>query len=100
MKRNIPIDDQVNETMQSLDNLQPAKANEYLFTRIQQRIENRKQLNNYSQLMFRLAIVLIVFIGINVFSYEKLYSDVSSGTSDIEAFAADYGLQVSINYFN
>jgi hypothetical protein len=95
MKRNLQIEEQVDAAMRSLDGLQPAEANPYLFTRIQQRMQNKRQLNSFSHLMLKLAVALILFIGVNVFTYERITGSSNTSNTGIEAFATDYDLQLT-----
>ena len=96
MKRNGNINEEVEQAMQSLDGLQPATANPFLYTRIMQRMKNRVQDKTYGSQMFRLAMVLLIFIAINVFTYDKFAgSNTSDNKTGVEAFASDYGLQLS-----
>jgi hypothetical protein len=95
MKRNLQVEQKVDRAMQSLDGLAPAEANPYLYTRIQQRLQNKQQSGSFSSMMFRLAVVLIIFIAINVFTFEKFSANTGSSKTTIESFATDYDLQVA-----
>ncbi len=97
MNKHLPLEEEIDAAMQSLEGMQPAVANEFLYTRIQQRIRNKQEAKGFGNIMFRLAVVLLVFIAANVFTYEKIGSDAtpSNGKSSIETFASDYGLSNS-----
>jgi hypothetical protein len=101
MKKNIPIEQLVDAAMNSLDGLQPAEANPFLYTRIEQRLKNQQQVETYGKSMFRLALVLIAFIILNVFTYDKLSSNnnMSQSKTGAEAFASDYGLQQNMDNY-
>jgi hypothetical protein len=92
------IDKLVNDTLNSLEGVQRAEANPYLYTRIEQRMKNRYQHSSYQRkLMPVLAIALVLFISLNLLSYLKVnatdtnQTSVSSGSS-IESFATEYSL--------
>ena len=97
MKKNLLNEPQAELALQSLEGLSPAPANPYLFTKIQQRILNKKNTHAYGNMMFRLAIVLLIFIAANLCTYEKITSEPGKGNNNtsIEAFASDYGLSES-----
>jgi len=87
------IQQQIEQTLNSLDGLQKAEANPYLYTRIEQRLKN-KQPANYESTFYRLAWALIIFIALNVFTYIRISGNNQSAIkTGIESFAAEYGLQ-------
>jgi hypothetical protein len=93
--KNENIERKIEETLNSLENIQRAEANSYLFTRIEQRFKNHEQVAN-GNTFYRLAFALILFIIMNVFTYTKFQSNgVNQGgtKSGIETFATEYGLQ-------
>jgi hypothetical protein len=95
MKSKKEIEEQVEAAMPCLDSLQPATANPFLFTPIEQRLANKYATETYGRKMFSLALAIILFIVINVFSYERLTNSNSSASSvanGLEAFASDYDL--------
>lgn len=95
MKSKRQIEEYVEAAMNSLEGLQPATANPFLFTWIQQRIANKHYAESYGAVMYRLAIAIVIFLIVNVFSYGKMMdSNTADNTSEnsIEAFATDYGL--------
>lgn len=90
------IEENIEATFNSIEALEPAKANPFLFTRIEQRMKNKMQLNTYGSLLYKLAVALIIFIAVNVYTYSKFYNTnvVESSTGKgINAFATEYGLQ-------
>jgi len=94
------IEQLVNETMESLDGLQRAEANPFLYTRIMQRLKNRSgyQPAYQRKLMPVMAVALVLFISLNILSFYKVNeeprSDTNAGTG-IENFANDYNLSES-----
>ncbi|MBC7400178.1 MAG: hypothetical protein H7289_09555 [Mucilaginibacter sp.] len=97
MKNNQDIEKAVQQTLNSLDSLQQLEANEYLYAKIKQRMDNTAKVvpMNYNRVMLRLAAVLILFIGINGVSFYVLkHSSVhaTQTTSGANAFADAYNL--------
>ena len=89
----------VDETLNSLDAVERAEANPFLYTKIEQRLKNRYEPSGSYQrkLMPVLAVALVLFISVNVVSYFKVSTtDVSStsksASSGIENFANEYNL--------
>lgn len=96
MKNNQGIQQEVEQALHSLDGLKRAEASAFLFTRIQQRMRNHEQVNKYGNWLFKLAVVLILFMGANVYSYSELSGSTNveaSAGSGVNAFANEYGLQ-------
>ena len=96
MRNNERIPHEVEQALNSLDGLKRAEASAFLFTRIQQRMRNHEQVNQYGNWLFKLAVVLILFMGANVYSYSELPRSTNVGASPgtgINAFANEYGLQ-------
>jgi hypothetical protein len=97
MKNNQDIEKAVQQTLDSLDNLQQLEANEFLYAKIRQRMDNTAKVvpMNYNRVMLRLAAVLVLFIGINGVSFYVLKhsnSSASQTTSGANAFADAYNL--------
>jgi hypothetical protein len=97
MKNNQDIEKAVQQTLDSLDNLQQLEANEFLYAKIRQRMENTSKVvpMNYNRVMLRLAAALVLFIGINGVSFYILkHSSVhtTQTTSGANAFADAYNL--------
>jgi hypothetical protein len=89
------IEQLVDETMESLEGVQRTPANPFLYTRIEQRIKNRRGFSNQTKLMPVLAIALVLFISLNVLSYLKVNTGPASAKtsgSGIENFANEYNL--------
>ena len=96
------------EALKSIDNIQAVEANDFIFTRIQSRMETKKQgsKNARVKLLYRLSAVLLLLVMLNATSYFVL-KPVKSQTTNIKhqtttgiaAFADDYQLeQGSYNY--
>jgi hypothetical protein len=93
------------ETMHSIDNIAPADVNDFLFTSIQNRVEARKPSFEFMGLkpMYRVATLLIFFIVVNIISFNYVRSKTKTrgrhNTSNIDAFARDYGLNDNSNNY-
>ncbi|MES2379252.1 MAG: hypothetical protein V4553_21855 [Bacteroidota bacterium] len=97
MKNNQDIEKAVQQTLDSLDNLQQLEANEFLYAKIRQRMDNTAKVvpMNYNRVMLRLAAVLVLFIGINGLSFYVLKhssAPATQTTSGANAFADAYNL--------
>jgi len=93
------------EALKSIDNIKPAEANEFIFTRIQNRIENNTKGYERVKLksMHRLAAALLLIIAINIISFKYLANKNTGNngrqTSGIDAFSNDYNLQKNLNNY-
>lgn len=93
------------ETLKSIDNIQALEVNEFIFTRIQNHLEIKR--NGYEKIklksMHRLAAALLLIITINIISVKylanKSNSDSTQQTSGINAFASDYKLHENLNNY-
>jgi hypothetical protein len=92
------IEKLVEDTLVSLDGIQRAEANPFLYTRIAQKMKNRYEPATYRRkLLPALALALVLFISLNVVSYFRVnttgadsgYKSLGSG---IENFANEYNL--------
>jgi hypothetical protein len=92
------IEKLVDDTLGSLEGLQRAEANPFLYTRIAQKMKNRQEPPAYQRkLLPALAVALVLFISLNVASYFRMNtadagSAYKSSGSDIENFANEYNL--------
>ena len=104
MKDHEEIEQLARQALNSLDNLQLVEANEFLAAKAWQRIENRRQGLSpaYSKLLLRLAMVLLVFTGINCASFyvlNKTNTNTTSAATGVDAFASAYGLSNSADNY-
>lgn len=91
----------------SLDNLQPVEANEFSYGKVVNRMQMRQALDRKTsqRLMLKLAMTLVVFIGVNAVSFYVLeqqhhqaHAKAVVATGAV-AFAQEYSLQnSSYNY--
>lgn len=68
MKTLAELEALADNTLQSLDNLQPVEANPYLYTKLQQRMLYNKQQGRIAntRLMLRLSAALVLLLCINI----------------------------------
>ena len=99
MKKPEDIERQAEQALNSLDNIQSADANEFMFTRIKNRIAHHEALDlgHRKNVLLRLAAILILFVGINFLSFYILNKPQKAKPTEsgIEAFAKAYGLNVN-----
>ncbi len=104
MNKQNKVDQLVEQTLGSLDNLQQLEPNEFLAAKAWHQLQNRNVVMPYrhNKLLFRLVAVLIVFVGINCFSFYIMNSNSkkqTESTTGVNAFADAYGLNnYSENY--
>jgi hypothetical protein len=86
----------VDETMRSLDGIERAAANPYLYTRIEQRIRNNAGYLYQRKLMPVLVVSLVLFISLNLLSYLTVTGEMPGNAgkkqNGIEIFANEYNL--------
>ena len=93
------------EALKSIDNIQAVEVNEFLYTRIKNRMEalDERVEKPSAWPMYRLAAMLLLFIAINIVSFNYLYSTNSANksmkSSELNAFSEDYNLQGSQNNY-
>jgi hypothetical protein len=99
MKAQKDIGKLIDETLNSLDGIEPVEANSFLFGKIR----NRMQMDAHEQVariktLSRLSAALLLFIGLNVGSYYFLSGsspkpqNVQQKTTPAQAFASEYHL--------
>lgn len=109
MKTPEEIEKLSNEALNSLDNLQPAEANPFLFAKIKHKLIQQKQeaAATHIRLMFRLSAVLLLFVGINAGSFYLLNKrqqpkpkiTAPAKATGIDAFSQEYfPTSTSYNY--
>lgn len=103
MKKSEDIEREAEQALNSLDNMQAAEANEFLYTRIKNRMEYNEAANfaHRKNVLLRLAVVLLLFVGINLLSFYKLNKPEKSKQTEtgIEAFAKAYGLNINTDTY-
>lgn len=91
MKTLREIEELTDSTLNSLNGLQTVEANEYLYAKIKNRVQQyRQNAAAYGRLMFRLSLALILFLGINVASFYFLSVRHHTKPKGITAFSEAY----------
>jgi len=92
------------ETLKCIDNIEAIEPNNFLFTRIQNRLEN-KTLTKESgkiKLMYSLTFALLIIFMLNILSF-KLLANKNANNSQpgngISAVASDYNLNENSNNY-
>lgn len=101
------IDREVEQTMQALDNLEPAKTDDFFYSRLMAKMEHRKQpLAQPGSFEFGFALAaasILIIASLNVLSISAYSSntlqDETEQTLALEDFTADYQV-FEINYYN
>jgi hypothetical protein len=103
MKNKQEIEQAIEQTLNSLNNLQQVEANEYLHAKIMQRMSNNRAVPMvYTRLMLRLAAVLILLIGVNTVSFYVLKqrsTNTEKTTTGADAFAKAYNLNNNLDSY-
>ena len=92
------------EVLSSIDQIQAVEVNDFIFTRIQNRLNRRQQAAlTKTRVLYRLSIALLMFFILNAASYYLFLKTPSraSGkqpTSGLSAFASEY--QITQNSYN
>ncbi len=103
MKDSKKIEQLAEQALRSLDNVQQLEPNDFLAAKAWHRMQGNRQSipSSYNKLLFRLAAVLLVFVGINCASFYvlgKKSTDTASTATGVNAFASAYG--ISNNSYN
>jgi len=99
MKNKQEIERLTEAALNSLDNLQPVEANEFLYAKIRNRMQANElqERTSYNRLMVKLSVALGLFICINGVSFYLFQHQQSKSTkttaSAAAAFAEEYSLK-------
>ena len=105
MKNQQEIEQLAEQTLNSLNNVQQLEANEYLHSKILQRMNDSRKVipMAYNRVMLRLAAVLVLFIGINAVSFYMLKQSDNTVTvnkaATADAFANAYNLNNNLDSY-
>ena len=74
MKTLREIEELTEKAMNSIDNLQQAEANPYLYQKLRQRMldERQEAISKNARLVLKISAALVLFMGVNVTSYYLL----------------------------
>ncbi|HZX59015.1 MAG TPA: hypothetical protein VFE54_09820 [Mucilaginibacter sp.] len=105
MKKHTEAEQFAEEILSSLDNIKAAEIDDFLFTRIQNKLGRQQTVFREKQtvVMLRLAALLIFLFAINAISFYRFKASVpetgKQASGGLSAFAAEYKLeQNSYNY--
>ncbi|MGD8428130.1 MAG: hypothetical protein PVH63_10880 [Balneolaceae bacterium] len=102
MKKEDKIREQVRKSMQSLDGLHPASTDDLFFERLDKRIQNSSEPENFKFITwFSAAAVAVIFLLLfNVFTireYQLTFGNQEIARQEnLEAFAEEYQSQVEV----
>jgi len=104
MKDKRHIQEQVDKTLDSLDGIQRASANPFLFTRIQARLQ-KEETNFWSQAFAFISRPMVAFAGVAiaiiinaVVLLESRSESVKNTQDDEQVFASEYNLSTNTIY--
>ena len=99
MKSKQEIERLAGEALNSLDNVQQAEANEFLYSKIINRMQMREQQERagYRRLMLRLSFALVLFTGLNVASFYVLQHQKTRPAKPVRSSEAAFAREYSIN---
>jgi hypothetical protein len=95
------IENEIDLTLESFNDIKPAEVNPYLFEKVMNRIQNRKQVNFFPKLRYALIISLLILVNILTFIYfSGSIDETIADNDDIKnTFKNEYSLTVnSYNY--
>lgn len=97
MKDRKEIKQLAEQALHSLDNLQQVDTNDFLAAKAWQRMQSYRHSlpTGYNKLLLRLAVVLLMFTGINCVSFyvlSKKSANTTTAATGVDAFANAYGL--------
>ncbi|MDR8391518.1 hypothetical protein NC796_10230 [Aliifodinibius sp. S!AR15-10] len=104
MKKDRNIEQEVEKTLRSLEGIERAQTNDFFYSRLQKRLENKEEGVSRKwnpQLLVAAAavIVLVLFNILTVLEYQEAYGDAETvRQQNLEAFTEDYLLEIPTIY--
>ena len=92
------INQEIEKTLQALDDVQAVDANPYLLTRINAKITSTVANNTYGIPFFRIAIMMLFLT--NLFAGIVAYKSYNTKTDITEIFAQEFNLRYQGNLLN
>ena len=101
MKNNQEEAQWLENAMNSLDMINRVEANPFFYGKIQHRIAGKQSPKGAGKLIYSLALTLIIFIIMNVYSLSSFVNSTSQdvGSTGIESFASDYNINATGDNF-
>lgn len=82
----------ISETIESIDSIQKAEANHFLYDKVIHRLNSQSLETNFikPKAIYRLAACIVLFIGFNVFTILHFNSSVVTSQNNSSVFANEY----------
>jgi len=82
----------INDTIESIDNIQHIDANPFIYEKVLQRLNNRTSIaaNRQPKVLYRLAACIVIVIGLNVFTMIHFNKSAVSSQDNKSVFANEY----------
>ena len=101
MEKHNKIEEEIEKTMQSIEGLEKAKANPYMFQRVQARIEEEAQ-EKIPILKPNFIVALLLIILLNVLTLAYFYKDASNfknstKSATIQSISKEYNINTVYN---
>jgi hypothetical protein len=92
------INEQIDKTLSSLDGLQRAKANPFLYQKIRHRLDTRRSGNRIAPaLAWRLAAACLLLLGINVLTWVRFHKVEKASTQNpVQQIYSEYISNTSV----
>lgn len=91
------VQKQVEETLNSLDGMQRAEANPFLYSKIKSRLQSAKEIVP-QQLAWRMIAALVVVALLNVFTLRHFSEKTESDNRGVESVANEYSITLPQSY--
>ncbi|MDZ7806352.1 MAG: hypothetical protein U5K71_04470 [Gracilimonas sp.] len=102
MKKRKNIHEEVDKTLRSLDNIEPAKTDAFFYSRLTAKLENRKekgyQLSGKTEFGFKLAVAaVLIMVSLNLISLIQ-FQPVTTDTAEAEATTENWAEEFTASY--
>jgi len=100
MKNQYKIEEEIQKTMQSLNQLDRVEGNPYLYTRIKARLKDAPNANAFRLAGVMQIVMVAALLIVNLISINKKVEASFGEDVILESMANDYGLQSSESIYN
>lgn len=102
MKKRTNIHEEVEKTLRSLDELEPAKTDAFFYSRLTARLENRNEgryeLNGKTEFGFKVAVAAVLaMVSLNLISLIQ-FQPAQTETAEVEATTEDWAEEFTASY--
>ena len=94
---NKDLQNRIDETLNSLDGLQRAEANPFLYSKIQNKFQNRPAFMP-QKFAWRMVIAVAVIALVNLFTIRHFQTEKTNGTNGAEMVANEYSISLPQTY--